>query len=99
MSACFLTTLQLAAGRMNKADQARNAVVHVAVHIGKPTNAFEGYGLSVDIMVEGVQDENLVHAGHEVCFLSCQTGIERRAEFDRRSSNAHTVERWNTARS
>ena len=54
------------AKRQGKEDMGKKAVVHANVHIGTPEN-LEGFGLAVDIKVEGV-DEELLKAGHEVCF-------------------------------
>lgn len=45
---------------------ARNAVVHTEVHMGEP-KGMEGFGLEINIRVEGVPDEALIQAGHEVC--------------------------------
>ena len=42
----------------------KNAKVHTSVHIGTP-NELPGFGLAIDIKVEGVDDE-LLKAGHEV---------------------------------
>lgn len=50
---------------MGKTAEARNAVVHTQVHLGKP-NGQEGFGLEVEIKVEGIQDQALIDAGHEV---------------------------------
>ena len=50
---------------LGKEEMGKKAVVHTSVHIGEPNN-FQGYGLAVDIKVEGV-DEELLKAGHEVC--------------------------------
>ena len=55
------------AKRMGKEEMGKKAVVHTSVHIGTPEDK-EGFGLAVDIKVEGV-DEELLNAGHEVCFL------------------------------
>lgn len=56
------------AKRQGKEDMGKKAVVHANVHIGTPEN-LEGFGLAVDIKVEGV-DEELLKAGHEVCLNS-----------------------------
>ncbi|KAI0730282.1 OsmC-like protein, partial [Fomitopsis betulina] len=64
-AACFLSAMQLVAGKLGKADMAKNAVVHTQVHVGEPKEQ-EGFGLEVDIQVEGV-DEELIKAGHEAC--------------------------------
>ena len=63
--ACFLSALQLVAGQMGKTDIARKAVVHSQVHLGKP-NGMEGFGLEVEIQVEGIEDQALIDAGHAV---------------------------------
>ncbi|KAJ3486430.1 hypothetical protein NLI96_g4240 [Meripilus lineatus] len=65
-ASCFLGALQLVAGKMGKSDQARNAIVHTQVHIGKP-NDMEGFGLEVEIKVEGIEDQALIDAGHAAC--------------------------------
>ena len=52
------------AQRLGKEEMGKKAVVHANVHIGEP-NHFQGFGLAVDIKVEGV-DEELMKAGHEV---------------------------------
>ncbi|TFK53716.1 OsmC-like protein [Heliocybe sulcata] len=67
-SACFLSALQLVAGRRGEEAkrQAKNAVVRARVHMGEPQD-LGGFGLAVDIEVEGVQDEELIQAGHEAC--------------------------------
>ena len=63
--ACFLKALQLLASKAGVKDAAKNAKIHTAVHLGPP-NGIEGFGLSVDIKVEGVEDEKLIQAAHEV---------------------------------
>ncbi|TFY54107.1 hypothetical protein EVJ58_g9053 [Rhodofomes roseus] len=55
----------LVAGKLGKAEMAKNAVVHTQVHVGEPKE-MEGFGLEVAIQVEGV-DEELIKAGHEAC--------------------------------
>ena len=52
------------AKRLGKEEMGKNAVVHTSVHIGTP-DSMPGFGLAVDIKVEGV-DEELLKAGHEV---------------------------------
>ena len=66
-TACLLSAIQLVAGRMGKADNAKNAVVHASVHIGEPKGS-GGFGLAVDIKVENV-DEDVLEAGHKACVL------------------------------
>lgn len=64
-SACFLGALQLVAGMAGKKDLAANAKIHTSVHIGEPTDV-AGFGLAVDIEVEGVPDEKLIQDAHAV---------------------------------
>ena len=66
--ACFLGAIQAMAKLQGKEAMAKKAVVHASVHIGTPEN-LEGFGLAVDIKVEGF-DEELLNAGHEVCLDS-----------------------------
>jgi organic hydroperoxide reductase OsmC/OhrA len=66
--ACLLGAIQAVAGRMGKKDMAKDAVVHTSVHIGEPSE-LSGFGIAVDIKVEGV-DEELLQAGHDVCLPS-----------------------------
>lgn len=66
--ACFLGAIQAMAKRLGKEEMGKKAVVHTSVHIGTPDN-LPGFGLAVDIKVEGV-DEELLKAGHEVCLDS-----------------------------
>jgi len=65
-AACFLGALQMMARKTGKKHAAENAVVHTEVHLGEP-NAIGGFGLAVDIKVEGVDDDALIQAGHESC--------------------------------
>ncbi|GLB36994.1 putative osmC-like protein [Lyophyllum shimeji] len=64
-AACLLGAIQAAARRMDKTESAKNAVVHTSVHIGEPKE-MGGFGLAVDVKVEGV-DDDLLKAGHEFC--------------------------------
>ena len=50
---------------MGKVSEASKAVVHTQVHLGKPKD-MEGFGLEVEIQVEGVSQE-LIDAGHAAC--------------------------------
>ena len=63
--ACLLSAIQMVSGQMGKGDEARNAVVHTQVHLGKPKE-MDGFGLEVEIQVEGVSQE-LLDAGHAAC--------------------------------
>ncbi|KAH8107953.1 OsmC-like protein [Cristinia sonorae] len=62
-SACFLGAMQMVAGQQGKTDAARNAKVHAQVHLGKPKD-MKGFGLAVDIQVEGVDDQALIDGAH-----------------------------------
>ncbi|KAI0700739.1 OsmC-like protein [Cytidiella melzeri] len=64
-SACLLSAIQLASNNLGKTDEARNAVVHTSVHLGKPKD-MDGYGLEVEIQVEGIS-QDLIDAGHAAC--------------------------------
>ncbi|KAH7920705.1 OsmC-like protein [Leucogyrophana mollusca] len=65
-ASCYLGALQMMAGKTGKKDAARNAVIHASVHLGE-AEGLGGFGLAVDIKVEGVEDEELIQAGHEAC--------------------------------
>ncbi|KAI0745908.1 OsmC-like protein [Earliella scabrosa] len=65
-AACFLSALQMVAGQTGKTDRARNAMVHTQVHIGEPKD-LGGFGLEVDIQVDGVDDSELIQAAHQAC--------------------------------
>ncbi|KAF9467446.1 OsmC-like protein [Collybia nuda] len=64
-SSCLLGAIHMMAGRMGKAESTKNAVVHASVHLGEP-NDIGGFGIAVDIKVEGVPDD-VLKAGHEAC--------------------------------
>lgn len=64
MIACFLGAAQLMARNQKKTDQAEAAKVHVSVSFGEPKD-LGGFGLAVDIKVEGI-DEEVLKAAHEV---------------------------------
>ena len=70
VSACFLGALQAVAGKAGKKDAAANAKIHASVHIGTPEK-LEGFAVNVDLKVEGVQDEKLIKAAHEVRDRDC----------------------------
>ncbi|KAF8512418.1 OsmC-like protein [Gautieria morchelliformis] len=65
-AACFLGALQLMAGQAGKKDLAANAKIHTSVHIGEPSD-IPGFGIAVDIEVEGVPDEQLIQDAHAAC--------------------------------
>ena len=64
--ACFLGALQMMAGRLGKNDAVKDAVIHTSVQLGE-ADQIGGFGIAVDIKVEGVEDEEVIKAGHEVC--------------------------------
>ncbi|KAJ3569366.1 hypothetical protein NP233_g5092 [Leucocoprinus birnbaumii] len=64
-ASCFLGATQLMARNQKKPEQAEAAKVHVSVALGEPEN-IGGFGLAVDIKVEGV-DEEVLQAAHEFC--------------------------------
>lgn len=63
--ACFLGALQMVAGQKGKSEAAKNAVIHAKVHIGNPSD-LPGFGLEVELKVEGIEDQALIDAAHEV---------------------------------
>ncbi|OJA18671.1 hypothetical protein AZE42_08860 [Rhizopogon vesiculosus] len=65
-ASCYLGALQMMAGKMGKKDAVKNAVIHARVHLGE-AEELGGFGLAVDIKVEGVEDEELIKAGHDAC--------------------------------
>lgn len=79
--ACLLSAIQMVSSQLGKTAEARNAVVHTRVHLGKPKD-MDGFGLEVEIQVEGV-DQDLIDAGHAVgsslslklIFLNCFLGV------------------------
>ncbi|TFK67392.1 OsmC-like protein [Pluteus cervinus] len=64
-STCFLGALQAVANKLGKAEMAKNAVVHATVSLGE-ANEIPGFGIEVEIKVEGI-DEELLKAGHDFC--------------------------------
>ena len=64
--ACFLGALQAVARKQGKAETAKDAKVHAQVHIGKRTDT-PGFGIAVDLKVEGVEDQSLIDSAHAVC--------------------------------
>ena len=53
------------ASKAGKKDAIASAKIHADVHLGVP-QGMEGFGVNVDIKVEGVEDEKLIQAAHEV---------------------------------
>jgi uncharacterized OsmC-like protein len=69
-SACFLGTIQAVATKQGKKDVGAQAVVHADVSLGRPTDR-SGFGLEVVLRVEGVEDQTIIDAAHEVCKQIC----------------------------
>ncbi|KAH0827982.1 OsmC/Ohr family [Lanmaoa asiatica] len=65
-ASCFLGALQMMAGRLGKSDAVKDAVIETRVHLGE-AEQIGGFGIAVDIKVEGVEDEEVIKAGHEAC--------------------------------
>lgn len=55
----------MVAGKSGKKDAVKNAAIHARVHLGEPKD-IGGFGIAVDIKAEGVEDEALIQAAHEV---------------------------------
>ena len=70
-AACMLASIQVASNQLDKVSEAKNAVVHARVHLGEPKGR-DGYGLEVEIEVEGV-GQDLIDAGHKVRSLLLRT--------------------------
>ncbi|KAI0358536.1 OsmC-like protein [Trametes cingulata] len=67
-ASCFLGALQLAAARANKKHLAENAKVTANVFLGHPTEPdMDGFGLRVELNVEGCHDDAIIAAAHEFC--------------------------------
>lgn len=65
---------------MGKHESAKTAVIHTNVHIGEPTD-MPGFGLAVDIKVEGA-DEDVIKAAHEVSFFLYQVSRWQLINYD-----------------
>ena len=63
--ACFLGALQFVAGKAGKKDAAAKAKIHSSVVLG-PAAEMDGFALKVNLKVEGIEDEALITAAHEV---------------------------------
>jgi organic hydroperoxide reductase OsmC/OhrA len=64
-SACFLGAIQAVATKQGKKEVSKQAVVHADVSLGQPTDR-PGFGLKVVLRVEGVEDQTIIDAAHEV---------------------------------
>jgi hypothetical protein len=61
----------MVAGKSGKKDAIKNAAIHARVHLGEPKD-IGGFGIAVDIKAEGVEDEALIQAAHEVRSSTCR---------------------------
>jgi organic hydroperoxide reductase OsmC/OhrA len=75
-TACFLSAVQVAATKLGKREVGARAVIHADVTLGRPTDR-PGFGLKVLLRVEGVEDQAILDAAHEVsCTLVTTTGTD-----------------------
>lgn len=69
-AASFLDALQAAAAEAGCPDVGARARVHTSVFLGRPdgraTSIADGLGLSVEVDVEGVEDDRIIRAAHDV---------------------------------
>ncbi|KAI0066065.1 OsmC-domain-containing protein [Artomyces pyxidatus] len=65
-ASCFLGALQLAASRAGQKAVGDRAKIHASVVLGHPSDR-DGFGLKVHLSVEGVEDESLLVAAHDMC--------------------------------
>jgi organic hydroperoxide reductase OsmC/OhrA len=63
--ACFLGAIQVAASRAGKKEVGERAVVNADVSIGR-TKDIPGLGIQVVLRIEGVEDQAILDAAHEV---------------------------------
>ncbi len=63
--ACFLDAIQAAARERGKKEVGERAIVHASVILGQPTDR-PGYGLNVVLSIEGLEDQAILDAAHEV---------------------------------
>ena len=60
-AACFLGALQLVGARAGKKEIVDKAKVHATVFLGHPTDPnLEGFGLRVELTIEGCEDDALI---------------------------------------
>jgi hypothetical protein len=86
--ACFLGAIQVAATKLGKREVGARAVVHADVTLGRPTDR-PGFGLKVLLRVEGVEDQAILDAAHEVSFVQLSRPLELMGLFVNRC--AHTA--------
>ena len=71
-TACFSWAVQEAATKLGKREVGAQAVVHADVSLGKISNR-PGFGFKVVLRVEGVEDQAILDAAHEVSYLVVTT--------------------------
>ena len=80
-TACFLGAIQVAATRAGKKEVGERASVNADVSIGR-TKEIPGLGLSVVLRIEGVEDQAILDAAHEVSFtivvMTAETDVVNR---------------------
>jgi organic hydroperoxide reductase OsmC/OhrA len=74
VQACFLGALQFVARKSGNKDAAANAKIHSSVALGRAAE-MGGFGLKVDLKIEGVDDANLIQAAHEVRRLQYRSHV------------------------
>lgn len=62
------------AGQAGKRDAAAKAKIHSSVVLGHSAE-MDGFALKVDLKVEGIEDDALIKAAHEVVFFSVVIGV------------------------
>ena len=60
-----MSAIQVASARAGQKEVGEGAVVHADVSIGRPKDV-PGFGLAVVLRVEGVEDQAILDAAHEV---------------------------------
>ena len=64
--------VQAAAAKVGKREVGARAVVHADVTLGRPTDR-PGFGLKVLLRVEGIEDQAILDAAHEVSYTVITT--------------------------
>lgn len=67
-ASAFASALQHAASLQDKLDTVRDVKTHVAVVLGHPSDS-KGFGVEVNLTVEGCEDDELIAAAHDVSII------------------------------
>lgn len=60
------------AARAGKKELGEKAKVHSKVYLGHPKDPnLEGFGLRVELSVEGIEDDDIIAAAHNVSLPAC----------------------------